>query len=45
MTINKQFNGRIFVTSDTHLGHAAAIQYCPGRGATVEEMNELLIER
>ena len=42
--MNKQnFSGRIFTCSDLHFNHLSAIQYCPGRGSTVEEMNEKII--
>jgi calcineurin-like phosphoesterase family protein len=35
----------LFFTSDTHFGHANVIKYCARPWATVEEMNEGLIER
>lgn len=34
---------KIFVTSDLHIGHARILEYCPGRGNTVEEMNETIV--
>lgn len=36
---------RVFITSDTHFFHTNIIQYCNRPWATVEEMNEGLIER
>jgi calcineurin-like phosphoesterase family protein len=43
MSKDTNFTGRYFVTSDLHVGHQAILQYCPGRGATVEEMNETIV--
>ena len=40
-------SNRIFFTSDTHFNHKSILTFCPTtrHGSSVEEMNELLIER
>ena len=42
--VNRSKKGKTFVTSDQHLGHYNIIRYCDRPFATLEEMNEVLIE-
>lgn len=37
-------NRQIWFTADTHFGHVRIIEFHPNRGATVDEMNERMVE-
>lgn len=36
-------SSKIFISSDLHINHSAILNYCPGRGSSVDEMNEKII--
>ena len=39
-----KYQPRVFVSSDLHFNHTNILQYCPARGSTVDEMNQIIIQ-
>jgi Predicted phosphoesterase or phosphohydrolase len=44
IVFDKEFKGKIFLTSDLHYGHENIIRYCDRPFETIQEMNDKLIE-